>query len=203
MNAQLAVALSATFLNHNGTNELPVPTLHGLADTRWQGRAQILTSPTRHNLTYYLDGAHTSESAQVCADWFQSETTSNPDKNAIRILVFSCGSRKKPADLIQPLAQLNFQHVIICPSVTGTSSPLSSFNEAVWDKSQLDNWLRHIATTWQSTTNNTIPPTITHNIQETITYLNNLHPHQPLRVLVTGSLYLIGGFLSILDHHQP
>eukprot|EP00042_Codosiga_hollandica_P043387 m.410670 g.410670 ORF g.410670 m.410670 type:complete len:497 (-) comp56539_c0_seq21:278-1768(-) len=48
---------------------LPSETLQGLRGAKWPGRAQKLQ---RQNISYFLDGAHTQESMQVCARWFES-----------------------------------------------------------------------------------------------------------------------------------
>ena len=38
----------------------------GLRDAKWPGRCQILQSPRFPNVSWYLDGAHTKESLEVC-----------------------------------------------------------------------------------------------------------------------------------------
>lgn len=54
---------------------LPEPFIKGLATASLQGRAQIV--PDRHinneisnELVFFLDGAHSPESMEVCARWF-------------------------------------------------------------------------------------------------------------------------------------
>lgn len=39
-----------------------------IRDVKWLGRNQILNITS--NLTYFLDGAHTIESIQLCSEWF-------------------------------------------------------------------------------------------------------------------------------------
>jgi folylpolyglutamate synthase len=39
----------------------------GLKSCAWPGRNQIINEGLIH---YFLDGAHTRESLQLCADWF-------------------------------------------------------------------------------------------------------------------------------------
>lgn len=39
-----------------------------IKDIKWLGRNQILNASP--NLTYFLDGAHTIESIQLCNEWF-------------------------------------------------------------------------------------------------------------------------------------
>jgi folylpolyglutamate synthase len=53
---------------------LPKQVIRGLATANLQGRAQIVRlqeddiSPS--NLVFYLDGAHSPESMEICANWF-------------------------------------------------------------------------------------------------------------------------------------
>lgn len=46
-------------------------TAEALKSCHWPGRFQILNKKMKHgNLTYFLDGAHTKESVELCAQWF-------------------------------------------------------------------------------------------------------------------------------------
>ena len=50
----------------------------GLADTTWPGRTQTM----KHGeVTYFLDGAHTTRSMQACVHWFQ-EAAARCERNA-------------------------------------------------------------------------------------------------------------------------
>lgn len=58
-----------------GQSSLPEQFIKGLATASLQGRAQIV--PDQHidiersgDLVFYLDGAHSPESMEVCARWF-------------------------------------------------------------------------------------------------------------------------------------
>lgn len=109
---------------------LPLFFTQGLADTKWAGRAQILRLPDHPNLTLYVDGAHTPESAEVCAEWFASSldktpptlpstpshfpansftspspssTPSSTSQEAINVFVFHCGRGRTPATLLKPI----------------------------------------------------------------------------------------------------
>ncbi|GFY84732.1 DHFS-FPGS homolog C [Actinidia rufa] len=96
INAGLAVSLCKTWLqrtgnwekllqNDSGENNLPEAFLRGLSTARLSGRAQIVhdsflksysCSEARENssgdLIFYLDGAHSPESLEVCAKWFSN-----------------------------------------------------------------------------------------------------------------------------------
>lgn len=42
--------------------------VQALRDVRWLGRNQIINASP--NLTFFLDGAHTVESIQLCSKWY-------------------------------------------------------------------------------------------------------------------------------------
>ncbi|KAJ8423222.1 hypothetical protein Cgig2_027648 [Carnegiea gigantea] len=84
VNAGLAVALCSTWLQrtgqaevayHTNTKSLPEEFVKGLTTASFQGRAQIVSdefmcSEGTGDLVFYLDGAHSPESMEVCATWF-------------------------------------------------------------------------------------------------------------------------------------
>ncbi|EPS61030.1 folylpolyglutamate synthase, partial [Genlisea aurea] len=79
LNASLAVALCSTWLRKTGhagihnplqTNSLPEEFARGLAAASLQGRSQIVPDRETGELVFYLDGAHSPESMDVCANWF-------------------------------------------------------------------------------------------------------------------------------------
>nr|DAD29519.1 TPA_asm: hypothetical protein HUJ06_030987 [Nelumbo nucifera] len=93
INASLAVALCKCWLQSTGNwekvvsneTDMPAAFLRGLSTARLSGRAQIIhdtlvipnTSPvvkenSSGDLIFYLDGAHSPESMEVCARWFSS-----------------------------------------------------------------------------------------------------------------------------------
>ncbi|CAI0411165.1 unnamed protein product [Linum tenue] len=84
VNAGLAIALSFTWLKRTGhlelanqdhTDSLPEQFIKGLTAASFQGRAQIVPdqyvdSEKDGDLVFYLDGAHSPESMEICAKWF-------------------------------------------------------------------------------------------------------------------------------------
>ncbi|KAF5474203.1 hypothetical protein F2P56_006119 [Juglans regia] len=98
INAGLAVSLCKCWLQRTGNWEklfqneadLPVSFLRGLSTAQISGRAQIvydtysesnntlkLSSSSCGDLIFYLDGAHSPESMEVCAKWFSSAVKGN------------------------------------------------------------------------------------------------------------------------------
>ncbi|GAB4851683.1 Folylpolyglutamate synthase [Ancistrocladus abbreviatus] len=95
VNAGLAVSLSKCWLQCTGAWEklfpndghevdLPDEFLRGLSSARLSGRAQIVSDRVMKSdgvssgdLIFYLDGAHTPESMDVCAKWFSAAVVEN------------------------------------------------------------------------------------------------------------------------------
>ncbi|XP_075669337.1 folylpolyglutamate synthase-like isoform X1 [Castanea sativa] len=158
-NAGLAVALCYTWLHRTGhleitnleqTSSLPESFIKGLTTANLQGRAQIVSD--QHidiecpgDLVFYLDGAHTSESMEICARWFSiaikedSQPRDNfrashelvqmpPDersrKNSIQILLFNCMSVRDPQLLLLRLIKtcashgVRFKKALFVPNMT-------------------------------------------------------------------------------------
>ncbi|KAJ0892603.1 putative tetrahydrofolate synthase [Helianthus annuus] len=141
-------------------NSLPHQFIKGLTTATLQGRAQIIRDPSPDiesvgDLVFYLDGAHSPESMEVCANWFSlaikeddrqqkasndivplnnSETVS---KNSTQILLFNCMSVRDPQLLLPRLVKtcgghgINFNKALFVPNMSlytkvGSTSSLSS-----------------------------------------------------------------------------
>ncbi|KAF5790316.1 putative tetrahydrofolate synthase [Helianthus annuus] len=169
VNAGLAIKLCSTWLQSTGhlepdsidqNNSLPQQFMKGLTTATLQGRAQIIRDPSPDiesvgDLVFYLDGAHSPESMEVCANWFSlaikeddrqqkasneivplnnSETAS---KNSTQILLFNCMSVRDPQLLLPRLVKtcgghgINFNKALFVPNMSlytkvGSTSSLSS-----------------------------------------------------------------------------
>ncbi|KAL0672287.1 hypothetical protein Bca4012_000267 [Brassica carinata] len=142
LNAGLAVSLASTWLQQVGKLEVPSLTqtsilpekfIKGLATASLQGRGQVvpdqfIESRTSEDLVFYLDGAHTPESMEVCAKWFssavkrdnQSESSEHlvnvssgsshdqfsGEENCQQILLFNCMSVRDPNMLLPHLRNI-------------------------------------------------------------------------------------------------
>ncbi|KAL7147748.1 hypothetical protein ABFS83_06G127700 [Erythranthe nasuta] len=147
LNAGLAIALCSTWLQKTGrvginylnqTTSLPEEFIKGLATASLQGRAQIVSdefieSDNPGDLVFYLDGAHSPESMDVCANWFSIATkegyivpnnqTYNDSKalhesgqnapfgkKSTQILLFNCMSVRDPQLLLPRLVNACASH---------------------------------------------------------------------------------------------
>nr|XP_031306385.1 folylpolyglutamate synthase, mitochondrial isoform X2 [Camelus dromedarius] len=144
-NATLALQLARCWLqrkDHQGIGELKVsrPSLlgqlplapvfqptshmrHGLRDTEWLGRTQLLR---RGPLTWYLDGAHTTGSMQACVRWFRQalHRRERPGSSGseVRVLLFNSTGDRDSAALLKLLQPCQFDYAVFCPNLTEMSS---------------------------------------------------------------------------------
>ncbi|CAN7037369.1 unnamed protein product [Brassica rapa subsp. trilocularis] len=168
LNAHLAVSLASTWLQQIGKLEVPSLTqmsilpekfIKGLATTSLQGRAQVvpdqfIETRTSGDVVFYLDGAHSPESMEVCAKWFslavkgdnkseRSEHLVNGsshgkwsgEENCQQILLFNCMSVRDPNLLLPHLRNtsanygVHFNKALFVPNMSvyhkvGTSADL-------------------------------------------------------------------------------
>ncbi|KAK1572154.1 hypothetical protein Q3G72_028367 [Acer saccharum] len=160
LNAGLAIALSSTWLQRTGhlevsyhqqTGPLPEQFIKGLTTANLQGRAQIvpdriINTERPGDLVFYLDGAHSPESMEICARWFslaikedsQQKTLGfqSPDssgsshelgqmhgdigsrKNPAQILLFNCMSVRDPQSLLPRLMKTCASQVLYLSQYT-------------------------------------------------------------------------------------
>ncbi|XP_064435583.1 folylpolyglutamate synthase, mitochondrial isoform X3 [Mirounga angustirostris] len=101
----------------------PTPHMrHGLRDTEWLGRTQVLR---RGPLTWYLDGAHTASSVQACVRWFHQALLRGhrPGRGPeVRILLFNSTGDRDSAALLKLLQPCQFDYAVFCPNLTEVSS---------------------------------------------------------------------------------
>ncbi|CAA7405886.1 unnamed protein product [Spirodela intermedia] len=167
INAGLAVSLCRHWLHIKGhlkveklDTVLPQAFLRGLSTASLAGRAQIVQDKLGNScepsegeekscgdLIFYLDGAHTSESMEVCVDWFSNAVMDGSHdynarqsgalgknhgthykgskKNSIQILLFNCMEARDPELLLPKLTS-------ICPSILIFSKFSLSFSMALF-----------------------------------------------------------------------
>jgi folylpolyglutamate synthase len=127
-NFSLAVQLSATWLrNHNKipSDVFKGDLVHSIGDKfvkafnkcQFEGRFQRIE---RDNLTYFLDGAHTKESMEICSSWFANQTKDL--KDAINILVFNVTGDRDSAAILRRLHSLNFNYVCFATNISTAKS---------------------------------------------------------------------------------
>ncbi|XP_010658519.1 folylpolyglutamate synthase isoform X1 [Vitis vinifera] len=152
LNAGLAIALCSTWLQRTShleinyleqTSSLPEQFIKGLTTASLQGRAQIVPDrciniESPGDLVFYLDGAHSPESMEICARWFslaikeddqqptlnyqpqddvgssrelvQKDYHGTSRKNTTQILLFNCMSVRDPHLLLPHLMNTCASH---------------------------------------------------------------------------------------------
>ncbi|CAJ0958036.1 unnamed protein product, partial [Mesorhabditis belari] len=172
------------------------PILHqAIESCHWAGRSQIIE---KGSSCFYLDGAHTPKSIEMCARWF-STTVSKESQRKKRILLFHCTADRKPETLLPYLKDLDFDFALFCPTVVSTvldtKSDQMNFNQDVKNAC-----MRSIESSnvWKEISSKTECHTFP-CIQSSISAIEKMSREFPLDVLVTGSLHLVGGVISLID----
>lgn len=190
VNAALAIAVTDTWLDRVQASRKPQALtiseeqLHGLKTCRWPGRFQTIRYK---QISHSLDGAHTPESILICSQWFQRLVTNG--EPVMKVLVFNLTGLRDPVELLKPLVGLGFDKILFTPNTDFASEnglKAVGENRLAWsrlsDVSSNVHQLDGISDTFNF-----------------VTSLSTLHPAQAVHVLVTGSLHLVGGWLSLLD----
>lgn len=120
VNAGLAVALASTWLKHargESLERLDFSTVlepavsDGLEKAFWPARAHLVEDLAHHS-RFYIDGAHTLRSLEVCAEWFSEMVAAKQSAPANkRVLIFTIHHERNVASIIAPLLQLAFDRV--------------------------------------------------------------------------------------------
>lgn len=71
--------------------------------------------------SFYLDGAHTVDSLEKCAQWFQTCISSSP--RTYKTLIFNATGDRNSEELLQTLSTVNFDYVIFAPNIASTVAP--------------------------------------------------------------------------------
>ena len=226
LNASLALQLSHFWMdsknsNFNlkpkGTFGLSEEDIFALSNVVWPGRSQVLRT---NYATFFLDGAHTPSSMANCVQWYQkiSPTLFN-DKNVkcCRILVFNMASERDCKKMLEALHSCDFDIAIFVPNFVSINTDASSDhrNFTISEDKQISHSHR-LKNLWMEihNENDRCYAVNFKCIQDVINWLESgstcskeMLPFYPpsllkadqIQVLITGSLHLVGGFLSILD----
>ncbi|KAK6978816.1 folylpolyglutamate synthase mitochondrial-like isoform X1 [Biomphalaria glabrata] len=100
--------------------KLDSATVVGLSTCKWPGRAQVIA---KDSITYYIDGAHTKESMELCTSWFSEvadKEKASIDGKVVRVLIFFTAPERDPEALVYPLRDCEFDAAVFCPFVVST-----------------------------------------------------------------------------------
>ena len=225
-NATLAVHLCQAVVQDVKGIQLESPlTLEALSTASWPGRCQTVE---RHPFTFRLDGAHTPQSMGATMEWFRSKIQKSATSAATkpRVLVFTCSHERDPVELFQLIAPSRFTTVYFAKTDSSRPSPMSPpsatdllHNHSIPVRPELlvsaqsnkATWQESLASVWNHMNPNTNDKDSTCIVRCNITaatVLTELSTSMsakgdgPLEVLVTGSLYLVGSFLTAIDWNE-
>ncbi|KRT84033.1 hypothetical protein AMK59_830, partial [Oryctes borbonicus] len=123
LNASLAVTLAYSWLKTvRGLNislkefaDHPA-TKKGLANFNWPGRYQVIFLD---DVNYYMDGAHTPESMEICVKWFRVMTKKSTRS---RVLIFNMIGDRDVEKILINLVNCNFSKVFFVPNISGRNN---------------------------------------------------------------------------------
>jgi folylpolyglutamate synthase len=179
--------------------------IKGLEQAFWPGRCQSLLSSKYPNSMWYLDGAHTAESLLVCAEWYLDIVLS--DSNKTNSLIFNCTHGRLATALLPPLvetfskANIKFKDIIFTtnepwndPSAHSGGDLVNntvSFDASLPIQNELAVHFRTIANDFgfHFDTVKVVP-----NTEKALEYASASD-----RVLITGSLHLVGSCLTVFE----
>lgn len=224
LNASLATRLAAIHLQALGVpsnelpdfennNSLPDKFIKGLAETKWDGRCQLIE---KDDISWYVDGAHTIESINVASNWFKSTVNDKTkSSNGLKILLFNQQNRENANDLLKKLyenivtSDFKFDHVVFTTNITWSdgnyNSDLVSLNSS---KEQVDKLTiqKELAEVWNKLdqqNNFNSRKHIFHDIETSVNFIKSLTNDSPnIEVFVCGSLHLVGGVLVVFDNER-
>ncbi|XP_055531012.1 folylpolyglutamate synthase, mitochondrial isoform X2 [Wyeomyia smithii] len=170
---------------------------NGIENCFWPGRCHEIR---KENKRIFLDGAHTAESMEICARWFQScQRKCNP-----KLLIFNATGDRDSYKLLNILNKyIQFDGVFFVPNVASQKIKNIDSVNLNFPKDQQMKRCEENARLWNDLKNHKqahceayVHPAID-SILEQID--NNYSTLQECDILVTGSLHLIGAAVTALN----
>jgi len=167
----------------------------------------------------YIDGAHTEESVTACVHWFREVKERN---GGINVLVFNCNKTKDAQKMLHVLvgSQIAFSHVIFTTFDTRNTMKVQKRDLSAEKKDDTATtkqpnplaWQEANAKLWEDLREKDTEKggsevvtkekkAVVGSIPEVLDELKGIaveNPDSRVNVLVTGSLYLVGGVLEVL-----
>jgi folylpolyglutamate synthase len=182
----------------------------GLETTNWPGRAQIFYDKEQPNIKWNLDGAHTVESLEACTKWFKQVIETADDSFAKEYsLVFNCTNGRQGIVLLKPIIDFlkpyNFKNVIFTTNFAYVQPNNNKKDSQNFTHPEDENLSiqKELQQAWE-----TLAPEfpkeniyVVESIETAIKTIRQLCPTSTQRnynILTTGSLHLVGGFLTVL-----
>ena len=167
----------------------------GLAHCQWPGRFQLLD---RAPFRYWIDGAHTKESIDLCVKWFFDQQKLNNPDSLPRVLLFSTtgqrGFEKFLDQIYKQSLEMPFSMAIFSTTVPFLPAPPDMAYNENNHKEQFEK-CKQMAEIYNKFGVDSIATSTVSDGIAAIQQKFNGGAH----VLVTGSLHLVGAVLSTLN----
>ncbi|XP_072935348.1 folylpolyglutamate synthase, mitochondrial isoform X2 [Epargyreus clarus] len=173
----------------NIVTTLPPETVQGLKECRWPGRFQVIKT---ENVHFYLDGAHTKESMEICAKWFE-ENNRGRDK----VLVFSATGDRDVEILLRPLRSIKYKKIFFVIPTAHADVNKNQDNYSSVEQKDLIAKCNNNANIWKNYQNS--DDTKIDVLECVSDALCSIKDESGISVLMTGSLHLVGAALSIIN----
>ncbi|XP_041973956.1 folylpolyglutamate synthase, mitochondrial-like isoform X2 [Aricia agestis] len=178
----------ATSIDNGLVQTLTKETVIGLRDCKWPGRFHVIHTDSAD---FYLDGAHTKESIEICAEWFEQNNRCRD-----KVLIFSATGDRDAEVLLSPLQKINFRAVYFVIPTAYKYTSKQNDNFSILENDELLQRCKNHANIWKKNYNNTTTH-IMECVSEVIMHLDT--ENCDISVLITGSLHLVGASLAIID----
>lgn len=214
------LALSQTVITRNRLFPITAMMRRALESTRWPGRTQVIPSSSQRPFELYLDGAHTAESMLACAHWFHAAVPRDPASR--HVLWFGCSPDRDALHLLGPLADMHcnsglaFDAAVFSPN-TGCNTEDNANLMLQQQPSDTLDTVQQWAYLWTELTGSATDAVseagagngrgakpdvlVFSSLDMALDWLHEYAAQQrpaTVRTLVTGSLHLVGGVLSLL-----
>lgn len=207
LNTSLAIQISLNWIGRTrpelltAKGVLTEKVAQGVESCFWPGRCHQVR---KGNKRIFLDGAHTVESVELCAKWFQScQRKENP-----KILIFNATGDRDTHKLLDILGKnVNFNRVYFTPNVASLKSTNVDSVNLNFPKDEQMRRCEQNCQVWlelQTRRNGTCKVQSTAQALAAVGSVleqidNDFAAHQECDILVTGSLHLIGAALTALN----
>lgn len=193
VNASLAIAAADAWLKQmSSSSELTEEDINcGISQWSWPGRFQRIEEDNR---MWFLDAAHNEMSLAVAAEWFTEESIAL-SRTGLKIVIFANNSEaRNTTSLLHALASTLQNHAFPVQHAIFTTYQTS--------RQSLNEVEARIPPSFVSRWAESMPDTVVHEkllISDAIGHAKLIAKDQPAHILITGSQYLVGASLRILD----
>jgi len=184
--------------------------IKGLETTNWPGRAQVFYDKKQTNVKWNLDGAHTVESLEACTKWFkQVIENANNSFSKDYTLIFNCTNGRQGIVLLKPIIEFikpyTFKNVIFTTNTpySETDNNKKDFQNFTHPEDENLSLQMELKEAWETLDPN-FPKENIHVVNCIDNAIKTVHKLCPsstnlkYNILTTGSLHLVGGFLTVL-----